>query len=153
MGPVPFDVSKDIPAICPLEDCNEEVPTNSSSLVEMFRNLKTLKHHGATEVAILRQEIIICGEIKAQLTRNLSLSKGHARGWLTTINFQDLPGRILAMKSSLDEVISVKSAKERCCTWDGLIEGLEQHGMSVHLLAAKTSTMAPIWVSQMARPG
>jgi hypothetical protein len=86
------------PAMCPNEDCEDEIPINPGTelagLLKQYRLLRKTEQHTPE---VLRLEMLICIEVTKQKQKVTCLSLVASKAWPTSIDFPALPSRVVAM--------------------------------------------------------
>jgi len=126
----------------------------SRHLVGMIRELKLLEAtHGSSSVTYIRLEMLICVEVKSQISRGECIALASSQNWPQKINFKNLPNRIISMKDDIKKFIMDRSARENSTIYQRLLKDFAHADLGSSLVELAAEKVAP-WVAiQNARPG
>ncbi|KAJ7175208.1 hypothetical protein C8R43DRAFT_1201912 [Mycena crocata] len=121
---LPAITRSDIPNICPASYCKERVPEDlSASLMALFSEKRQLIHEGgptAPGCSALTKKI--CQALGEEGERTRRLTQAVEAGWPTTIDFDDLPARILSIFPELALLQSDSSLLAKSPVWKKVLK-------------------------------
>jgi hypothetical protein len=142
-------------SLCPNEDCSDRLPSNpSQKLTEMLHDHRLLgATSGRTGGKYLRSELEVCYQITTENSRETEVAYARSRNWPIEIDFESLPGRIVAMKNDLVLMVADKNTRANTIVHQRLLTNISQLGLGTGFQKLAKRTVMPMDVICYARPG
>ncbi len=97
-------------------------------------------------------EITVCTEIAAVRRLTATRHASELYGWPVTIDFAQLPARIMKIKGTLQDRVRNRAFLTGCFIWKSLLDDIQRKGLTMYQIAQKGMVL-PVAVTAPARPG
>ncbi|KAG2121443.1 hypothetical protein DEU56DRAFT_918200 [Suillus clintonianus] len=152
----------DLPLVCPNDSCKDLVPADPT--IELVKQLRQWNSFKTTNRCMtsegLRLELEICTALRQLREEKLNMQRAKARGWPTTIIWENISDRVLQMEADLDLMIHDQNTRRYSFFHDMFLEDLSSTGLKSNSTEREFSKLAitsrlriPAMVTNHARPG
>lgn len=132
--------------LCPGLSCRDKLPLERSPQLASALKQYSVLYRTSGRDAALRIGMKICTLVRKEHEKLAAVELAAERGWpVTSIDFKNIPSRILAQKKQLERIIFVSKARENLTAWISFSGDLEENGWTI----ANFSRLAPSAIPQI----
>ena len=153
---IPDDDPSDVISVCPVDLCTDVLPAKlSEPLASMVDRAKSLirKHGTRDTLEFFKLSMEICGALKNVHAHEEHIRRAHRWGWPTHISWDDLPGRIMAIKNDILDLIYDPAARAKSVVHQRFLEQLDKAGLGRDYMKLAKGQAAPMAIYCQSRPG